>query len=189
LAENFSECFHCPPVHPELCKVVTAYRDAGAWGLRGAPETKPEYKAGAVTLTLDGSARIPPLRGLNEEERKTVYVPAMAPPNLFLNVHPDYVNSHMMFPTGPQSVRMVYDWLFEAERLPMAEGDLEHYVALWDVTNRQDARNCEWQQAGVQSREFRHGVFVPQEFDCHRFAQWVRGALAEAPGGGDSGSR
>src|SRR5882762_8068385 len=30
LAENFSECFHCPPVHPELCRVVTAYQDAGA---------------------------------------------------------------------------------------------------------------------------------------------------------------
>ncbi|MGH8683601.1 MAG: aromatic ring-hydroxylating oxygenase subunit alpha, partial [Burkholderiales bacterium] len=26
IAENFSECFHCPPVHPELCRVVTAYR-------------------------------------------------------------------------------------------------------------------------------------------------------------------
>src|SRR6185503_6547547 len=33
LAENFSECFHCPPVHPELCRIVTAYREAGAWGL------------------------------------------------------------------------------------------------------------------------------------------------------------
>src|SRR4051794_29743118 len=28
IAENFSECFHCPPVHPELCRVVSAYRDA-----------------------------------------------------------------------------------------------------------------------------------------------------------------
>jgi Rieske 2Fe-2S family protein len=24
LAENFAECFHCPPVHPELCRIVTA---------------------------------------------------------------------------------------------------------------------------------------------------------------------
>jgi len=99
-------------------------------------------------------------------------------PNLFLNVHPDYVNSQLMFPTGPQSVRMVYDWLFEPRHLPLAEADLQHYVALWDLTNRQDARNCEWQQQGLQSREFRHGVYVPQEFDAHRFAQWVRAGLA-----------
>ena len=175
VAENFSECFHCPPVHPELCRVVTAYREAGAWGLRGK-ETVAEYKAGATTLTMDGTSRLPPFRNLNEAERNTLYVPAMLPPNLFLNVHPDYVNAHMMFPTGPESVRIVYDWLFEPEHIP--EGaDLEHYVALWEVTNRQDARNCEWQQQGIQSREFRHGHYVPQEFDCHRFAQWVRKGL------------
>ena len=177
IAENFSECFHCPPVHPELCRVVTAYRDAGAWGLRGA-EAKPEYAAGAQTLTMDGTSRLPPIATLGAAERKTLYVPAMLPPSLFLNVHPDYVNAHMMVPTGPESVRIVYDWLFEAERLPLSAADLQHYVALWDITNRQDARNCEWQQQGIQSREFRHGYYVPQEFDCHRFAQWIRAGLS-----------
>jgi Rieske 2Fe-2S family protein len=185
VAENFSECFHCPPVHPELCRIVTAYRDAGAWGLhrdgRGAPiaETAPEYKPGARTLTLDGTARLPPFARLSEEERRTLYVPWMLPPNLFLNVHPDYVNAHLVFPTGPASVRIVYDWLFEAARLPLADDDLAHYVALWEVTNRQDAQNCEWQQQGIRCREFRHGVFVPQEFDCARFAAWVREQLVQ----------
>jgi Rieske 2Fe-2S family protein len=177
LAENFSECFHCPPVHPELCRVVTAYREAGAWGLRDS-ET-PEYKAGAKTVTLDGSARLPAFKNLNAKERKAIYVPAMLPPNLFLNVQPDYVNSQLMFPTGPESVRIVYDWLFEAGRVPR-DADLEHYTALWEVTNAQDARNCEWQQQGIQSREFRHGHYVPQEFDCHRFAAWVRTMLSTA---------
>jgi Rieske 2Fe-2S family protein len=180
LAENFSECFHCPPVHPELCRVVTAYRDAGAWGLREGGESKPEYKAGAATLTLDGTARIPPFRGLTQADRRTLYIPDMFPPNLFLNVHPDYVNAHLMFPTGPESVRMVYDWLFDPQHLPLSDEDLDHYVALWDVTNRQDARNCEWQQQGIHSREFKQGHYVPQEFDCHRFAQWVRAGLDAA---------
>jgi Rieske 2Fe-2S family protein len=183
LAENFSECFHCPPVHPELCRVVTAYREAGAWGLRTEPESTPEYKASAATLTLDGSARLPSFENLTAEERKTLYIPHMLPPNLFLNVQPDYVNSHMMFPTGPESVRIVYDWLFEPRHLPLPEADLQHYVALWEVTNAQDARNCEWQQQGIQSREFRYGHFVPQEFDCFRFTQWVRATLREARGG------
>ncbi|HET7033912.1 MAG TPA: SRPBCC family protein, partial [Casimicrobiaceae bacterium] len=174
-------------VHPKLCRIVTAYRDAGAWGLHrdahGAPlaESLPEFKAGAQTLTLDGTARLPPFAGLDDVERATLYIPALQPPNLFLNVQPDYVNAHMMFPTGPESVRIVYDWLFEPRHLPLAEADLEHYVALWDVTNRQDARNCEWQQQGLRSREFRHGVYVPQEFDCQRFARWVRAGLRSAP--------
>ena len=178
LAENFSECFHCPPVHPEFCRIVTAYQDAGAWGLRATAEARPEYAAGAQTLTMDGTARLPALEHLNETERQTLYAADMVLPNLFLNVHPDYVNSQLMFPTGPHSVRMVYDWLFEPRHLPLAEDDLQHYVALWDLTNRQDARNCEWQQQGMQSRAFEHGVYVPQEFDAHRFAQWVRAGLA-----------
>jgi Rieske 2Fe-2S family protein len=175
LCENFSECFHCPPVHPELCRVVTAYKEAGAWGLRGTEE-KPEYKPEAATLTLDGSARLPPFKNLTKSEKQTLYTPAMLLPGLFLNVHPDYVNSHLMFPTGQESVRIVYDWLFEPAHMPKG-ADLEHYTALWEVTNAQDARNCEWQQQGIQSKEFKHGHYVPQEFDCHRFAQWVRRTL------------
>jgi len=178
LAENFSECFHCPPVHPELCRVVTAYQEAGAWGLRKSE--KAEYKSGAATLTLDGTSRLPAFGGLNEQERRTLYIPEMVLPNLFLNIQPDYVNSHLMFPTGPQSVRIVYDWLFEPQHLPLSADDLAHYVALWDITNRQDARNCEWQQQGMQSRAFQHGHYVPQEFDCHRFAQWIRRGLTRA---------
>lgn len=187
LAENFAECFHCPPVHPELGRIVTAFQEAGAWGLRrnadGTPvaEAKAEYKPGAATLSLDGTARIPPFRGLNAEERSRLYLPMELHPNLFLNVHPDYINSQMMFPTGPESVRMVYDWLFEQASMASPDFDLEHYVVLWDVTNRQDARNCEWQQQGVHARAFRHGHFVPQEFDCHRFAQWVRDGLRQHP--------
>jgi glycine betaine catabolism A len=177
LAENFAECFHCPPVHPEFCRIVTSYHEAGAWGLRDRPESKPQYKAGAATLTLDGSARLPPFKRLTESERNTLYIADMVLPNLFLNLHPDYVNSHLMFPTGPETVRIIYDWLFEPQHVPLAQADLDHYVALWDITNRQDARNCEWQQQGLQSREFDHGVFVPQEFDAHRFAEWVRAAL------------
>ena len=178
LAENFAECFHCPPVHPELCRVVTAYQDAGAWGLRKRPEDKPEYKAGAQTLTMDGTSRLPAFENLSAEERKTIYIAETVLPNLFLNIQPDYVNSHMMFPSGPESVRIVYDWLFEPRNLPLKEADLRHYVELWQVTNAQDARNCEWQQQGIHALPFAHGHYVPQEFDAHRFAQWVRRGLA-----------
>jgi len=196
LFENFSECFHCPPVHPELCEIATLFWDAGAWGLRtddaGNPlqSARPRYKPGAATLTMDGTARIPPFRGLSAEERTNLYQSATFRPNFFLNVHPDYVNSHQMLATGPESVRMVYDWLFEPEAMTRPEFDLEHYVALWDLTNRQDARNCEWQQEGLHARPLAHGNFVPQEHGCHQFNQWVLESLGERarqPGGTGNG--
>ena len=27
--ENYSECYHCPGVHPELCRVMQLYREEG----------------------------------------------------------------------------------------------------------------------------------------------------------------
>jgi Rieske 2Fe-2S family protein len=188
LFENFSECFHCPPVHPELCEIATLFWDAGAWDLHRdaagnpVPSARPRFKPGAATLTMDGTARIPPFRGLTADERTNLYQSQIFRPNLFLNVHPDYVNSHQMLPTGPESVRMVYDWLFEPESLTRPEFDLDHYVALWDLTNRQDARNCEWQQQGLHARPLDHGNFVPQELGCHQFNQWVLESLGELEG-------
>jgi Rieske 2Fe-2S family protein len=198
LFENFAECFHCPPVHPELCEIATLFWDAGAWDLRRdaagqpLPSARPRYKPGAATLTMDGTARIPPFKGLSEEERANLYQSQILRPNLFLNVHPDYVNSHQMLPTSPESVRMIYDWLFEPESMRRPEFDLDHYVALWDLTNRQDARNCEWQQEGLHARPLAHGTFVPQEHGCHQFNQWVLESLGErerssGPGAGNGG--
>src|SRR5262249_54024721 len=102
----------------------------------------------------------------------------------------DYINSHQMLATGPESVRMIYDWLFEPESLARPEFDLDHYVALWDLTNRQDARNCEWQQEGLHARPLAHGTFVPQEHGCHQFNQWVLDCLGEGKGprGSQSGT-
>ncbi len=194
LFENFSECFHCPPVHPELCEIATLFWDAGAWDLRRdaagnpVPSARPRFKPGAATLTMDGTARIPPFRGLTADERTNLYQSQIFRPNLFLNVHPDYINSHQMLPTGPESVRMIYDWLFEPESLTRPEFDLDHYVALWDLTNRQDARNCEWQQEGLHARPLAHGNFVPQELGCHQFNQWVLESLGDLEGLGPTGA-
>ena len=167
LFENFSECFHCPPVHPELCEIATLFWDAGAWGLRTDAAGNP-LAVGAAPLqgrrghAHDGRDRAhPAVQGAVAEERTNLYQSQTFRPNFFLNVHPDYVNSHQMLATGPESVRMIYDWLFEPESMARPEFDLEHYVALWDLTNRQDARNCEWQQEGLHARPLAHGNFVP----------------------------
>ena len=93
-----------------------------------------------------------------------------------------------MLPTGPESVRMIYDWLFEVESMSRPDFNLDHYVALWDLTNRQDARNCEWQQEGLHCREFTSGIFVPQEWGCHQFNRWVLETLGELNGRSTIGS-
>jgi phenylpropionate dioxygenase-like ring-hydroxylating dioxygenase large terminal subunit len=51
VAENYNECYHCAGVHPELCRVVPAFKRGGAgldWD-RGIP-----HREGAWTFTATG---------------------------------------------------------------------------------------------------------------------------------------
>ena len=52
--ENYNECYHCGPVHPELCALVPAFRERGGAGLDwddGIP-----HRPGAWTFTLNGTS-------------------------------------------------------------------------------------------------------------------------------------
>ena len=53
IAENYNECYHCAGVHPELCRVVPAFKRGGAgldWD-RGVP-----HREGAWTFTATGQS-------------------------------------------------------------------------------------------------------------------------------------
>ena len=63
----------------------------------------------------------------------------------------------------------VYDWLFEPESLARPEFDLEHYVALWDLTNRQDWELSERAQQGIDSLGYRPGPYSNREELLHAF--------------------
>ncbi len=54
LAENYNECYHCGPVHPELTRLVPAFGGGGAdldWE-DGIP-----HREGAWTFTMIGHHR------------------------------------------------------------------------------------------------------------------------------------
>jgi glycine betaine catabolism A len=66
VAENYNECYHCAGVHPELCRVVPAFK-RGRAGLdwdRGIP-----HREGAWTFTATGRSDRAPFPGLDEDER------------------------------------------------------------------------------------------------------------------------
>ena len=198
LFENFSECFHCPTVHPELCAVIPIFgegvnskvqqqeaihvmeqgKDFEPTGGQTMNRTL-KLAPGMVTLTMDGTSNLPFFRDLTEEEQKIGHTASVLRPNLFITIHPDYIHTHRMLPTGPTSVQMTYDWLFEPDSIALRDFDLDKMVELWDITNRQDARNCEWQQAGLTSREADRCTFVPQDIGPWRFHQWALKQLGE----------
>jgi Rieske 2Fe-2S family protein len=78
--ENFSECYHCPGVHPELSRLVPIYGrsiitpyDDPDWSLH-RDERHARFRGGlregAVTWSMDGQAHGAIFAGLAPEERK-----------------------------------------------------------------------------------------------------------------------
>jgi Rieske 2Fe-2S family protein len=171
--ENYSECYHCPGIHPELCRVMPLYREGVVSNARVAD--------GLVTWTLDGQTKLPLIDGPSAADRAPGVVFASFTASFFIVAHPDYVRSVRVLPRGPETVELTVDWLLPpgvAERYPE---ELEKMCALGRLVVAQDGRVCELNQQGLRSRRHRGGVLMPQEESLHEFHEWLRSRLAEVP--------
>ena len=117
IVENYSECLHCPGVHPELNRLShymsgDEYEGAGAWC--GGSMTLNE---GAETMAPNGGhGRRPAIAGLTEAEQRDVLYFALFP-NLLVSLHPDYVMVHTLWPRGAGRTEVVCEWFFEPETM------------------------------------------------------------------------
>jgi Rieske 2Fe-2S family protein len=176
IVENFSECYHCPTVHPELTTVIPEFR-RGQGTLHSAGYGA-VYGDDVHGFTIDGREGLPPLPGLGPDEARRYYGLVMTP-NWFLNLVGDHVIMHQLQPLAPDRTRVVCDWLFSPDVL--AEGrDIGPSVELFHRINTQDFGVCERCQLGMSSRSFREGgVLVPVEEQLQTFHDEVRAAVAE----------
>jgi len=188
--ENFSECLHCPNLHPELSSLVPVYR-RGLMSERELPgfepppdgETRPEtpLRDGALTWTLDGQTKLPALEGLSKEDKERGQTFGAAEPNFFIVAHLDYVRVIRLMPLGPENIELSMEWLFHPSALDRDDFDLEHVTALGTIVSAQDRRACELNQRGLRSRAHQQGVLVSQDYWVHEFHNWVRERLAADP--------
>jgi len=160
--ENYSECFHCPSVHPALVKLSPA--DSGANDLVSGPflggymEVKPERGS----MTLSGNACSMPVGDLPTEEMHRVYYYSLFP-NMLLSLHPDYVMVHTLWPEAPDRTRIECEWLFHPDSAKQPDFNPDDGVLFWDKTNREDWHICESSQLGVASRAYTVGPYSPRE--------------------------
>jgi Rieske 2Fe-2S family protein len=186
LFQNFSECYHCPRIHPELTR-LSDYR-SGANDLVEGP-----ILGGYMTidrpgesLTLSGQAACPqPVGRLSDADLRRVYYYSVFP-NLFLTLLPDYAMWHTLLPVAVDRTRIVCEWLFAPEAVAQARAGPEDAVAFWDRTNRQDWHVCELAQQGVSSRAYTPGPYAVQEsllaaFDREYLATLGRSPRPEGP--------
>jgi Rieske 2Fe-2S family protein len=162
LFQNFSECYHCPPVHPILAK-LSHYR-SGANDLRDGPVLggymSIDRPGGSLTMT--GRMCGAPLGELPEVESARAYYYSIVP-SLLLTLQPDFAMATILTPLAPERTRVVCDFLFAPETLERPGHNPEDGIELWDLTNRQDWRMCELAQRGVSSRAYRPGPYSVEE--------------------------
>ena len=178
IMENYNECYHCGPVHPELCALVPAFRERGGAGLDwtgGIP-----HRPGAWTFTASGTSSRAPFPGLSEKE-KTHHNGDIVYPNLLLSVAADHVAAFTLWPKGPDLTRIACEFLFHVTETAKRGFDPSDVVNFWDIVNRQDWRICESVQAGMKSRGFRGGFYAPMEdpsLDIRRYIEKHLGDLS-----------
>jgi len=159
VAENYNECYHCAGVHPELCRVVPAFKRGGA-GLdweRGIP-----HREGAWTFTASGTSTRAPFPGLDDDERSR-HKGELVYPNLMLSLSADHVAAFTLWPHGPDATTVVCELLFHPDEVARPGFDPSDAADLWDLVNRQDWAMCESVQRGMGSRAYRGGWFAPME--------------------------
>jgi Rieske 2Fe-2S family protein len=174
ICENYNECYHCGGVHPELCAVVPAFREAGGSGLdwsRGIP-----HREGAYTFTHSGTTRRRALPGLNQDERER-HKGEVVYPNLFVSLACDHAAVFILRPRGPERTDIDCHFLFEPYEIDQAGFDPADAVEFWDITNRQDWAICESVQRGMHSRVHQHGYYAPMEDYSLDIRRYVRERL------------
>ncbi|HEY2638161.1 MAG TPA: aromatic ring-hydroxylating dioxygenase subunit alpha [Solirubrobacteraceae bacterium] len=181
IAENYSECLHCPGVHPELNKLShymsgDTITGAGAWC--GGSMTLTD---GADTMGKDGgeSHGRPAIAGLTGEDLRSVLY-FLIFPNTLVSLHPDYVMLHSLWPKGPGHTQVVCEWFFEAETMAADGFDPSDAVAFWDQVNREDWHVCQLTQLGMGVHDFTPGRYTEQEDDVHAFDVMVADRYLES---------
>lgn len=186
--ENFNECLHCPGVHKELSRLVPIYgrglmarHDDPEWECHAdndAPEFSGGLRDGAETWSRDGRAHGPAFAGLTAAERTAGQTYATSLPSMFIVGHVDYVRVVRLAPLGPEQTELTAEWLFSPEAL--ATTNIDNIVSFGTQVLEEDAGICEVNQKGLRSIPHQAGVLMPEEYDLHRFHQWVRARHAAA---------
>ena len=162
IVENYLECYHCAPIHPELCEVTppesgTGYPAAPVGSWVGGPLA---LRDGVQTMSLDGRSLGVPIPGLPATRTREVGYAALLP-TLLVSPHPDYLMTHRLEPLAAGRTRVECAWFFPPEAWDRAGFDPAYAADFWDLVNRQDWAACESVQRNASSPGWRQGPSHP----------------------------
>ncbi len=200
--ENYHECYHCAPAHPEFSVLHTLARPQ-ARRLRsredslaeGTPFADFEAWAGEpdgheVARVMRSSLAAPSISGSRDG---TSLAPAMASFDgacVFAEVgflsaflaYPDHGIIYRFIPISVRETQMEVIWLVGGDAVEGRDYDVEALTWLWDVTSLADKKIIERNQAGVASLAYRPGPFSLMEPGTLQYVDRYLGELTAMEG-------
>ena len=169
IAENYNECYHCGPVHPELCDLVPSFRVRGGAALDW--ESGIPHRPGADTYTTTGTSARGSFPDLNETERVN-HFGELIYPNLMLSLSRDHVAAFILHPVAADRTTIECQLLFHPDEVGREGFDGSDAVDFWHMVNLQDWSICQRVQRGMASRSFQHGWYAPMEDPSLDIREW-----------------
>jgi phenylpropionate dioxygenase-like ring-hydroxylating dioxygenase large terminal subunit len=210
--ENYCECYHCAPAHPEYSVghgralpteqseslLVTVMERAPEVGLTRHLLRRSWLDAGELGVDR-GFERYPLLRGhLTGSRDGKPLAPLLGSitgydggttdlhlgPMTFGLAYCDHVVLYRFTPRGLRNTDCEITWLVNETAREGVDYDRAGLTWLWDVTTIADKTIIERNQAGVDSRFYVPGPLSPMEDFTRRFLEWYVVTMREATAGG-----
>lgn len=202
VVENFAECYHCGPAHPEYCAAmehtradvtkpaaqVEAFRrttekwEARARGLghfTGVIPPSSEYPQCASRMPVgygrqSQSRTGEPLAPLMGDFRESDggYTSVRIHPASYLLGPCDHMVVNRFTPLSVDRTLQEMTWLVHPDAVEGRDYDVDELTWLWRVTTDQDLKIIEDNQQGVNSRAYVPGPYSNAEQTLNLFIQW-----------------
>ncbi len=212
--ENYCECYHCQPAHPEysaghgraipykeceplLAEVLDRAESVGlsraemrhSWLAAGPLGTDRDFERypllrGYLTGSRDGKPVAPLLGSITGYDGGATDL--HIGPMTFGLAYCDHVVLYRFTPRGLRNTDCEITWLVNGSAVEGRDYDRAALTWLWDVTTMADKEIIERNQKGVESRFYEPGPLSPMEDFTHRFLEWY---VAHMRGPTDSAHR
>ena len=185
--ENYSECLHCPNLHPELSDLVPIYgrrlvdiKDDPNWKRfthRDDPKYKGGMKKGTETWSMNGSAQGHRVEYLENQTDFPGYIYMTTWPSMFLAIFTDHIRMVRILPLSEELTEVTAEWVFRKETLKDKKYSMKNVVDFAVLVMKQDAEACELNQKGIHNPTRKNGTLMPEEYEIKRFHSWLRKKL------------
>ena len=194
IAENFRECYHCGPAHPEYCNAVIGANLRESvdevlaerrveWQKKGLAVDTIDFKddsfhfairyplrPGVQSYSLDGKAVAVPMG--DHKDFDAGVLGFVVYPNFWMDAVSDYMWTMRLTALSPSCTAIDLTWLVDEKATEGVDYTTERLTDFWRITGEQDWKLCENNFRGVESSHYQPGPYAPVESDVARFVDW-----------------